>query len=201
MKFILTPISNALNKVLHLDPHSQDRLQKLNGKVVSIELLPLHFKFNCRFTEDGITIEDKDVAVDTQIIGTPLQMLGVMFNKSNRQKFFSEDVKIIGDAEIGQQVIELFDELEIDWEEKASHYIGDVPTQHLSQFIKNAKNWLQETEKNLTKNMTDYIQEEKQWLPMREALDDFFNDIDILRMDVDRLEARIKKLKESEDSK
>ena len=51
----------------------------------------------------------------------------------------------------------------------------------------------------------EFVHEEMKWLPAREALQDFFNDIDTLRMDVDRIEAKIQhlnvKLIENEEPK
>jgi ubiquinone biosynthesis accessory factor UbiJ len=147
------------------------------------------------FTESGIELHrHTDAKSDTEIIGTPLQMLGVVIHKTKRQQFFAEDVKINGDAELGQSVVELFDQLEIDWQEQISHVIGDVPTQHISNFMQRMKGWLSSTEQSFTANVSDYVHEEKQWLPAREELQDFFNDIDALRMDTDRMEARIQHL-------
>ena len=43
-------------------------------------------------------------------------------------------------------------------------------------------------------NLTDYIQEELLILPSKEAVLDYIEDVDTLKMDVDRLHARIKRL-------
>lgn len=198
---ILNPVAKAINTLLKLDPESKGRIQRLNGKVVRVELLPLHLCFLCLFTDKGLELQDADEReAHTVITGTPLQMAGVMLQKSNRQKFFADDVKITGDAELGQQVVELFDELQIDWEEHASRIIGDVPTRHASQFLQKISRWLRDTEQSFSENISEYVHEEKQWLPSREALQDFFSDIDTLRMDADRMEARIKHMANANQS-
>lgn len=198
-KHLLKPMETTINSILALDPESKARLHRLAGKVVSIELLPLHFTYYCLFTEDKIELlAETGLPVDTYITGTPLQMMGMMFAKTNRQQFFAEDVTITGDVELGQQVIELFDELQIDWEEHLARFIGDVPTQYISDFFKNVKEWFKETDESFARNVSDYVHEEKQWLPGKEELGDFFNDIDTLKMDVDRMEARLNQLLEKE---
>lgn len=198
-KHLLKPMEKTINSILLLDPESKARLHRLAGKVVSIELLPLHFKYYCLFTEHKIELlMETGLPVDTELTGTPLQMMGVMLAKNHRQQFFADDVTINGDAEVGQQVIELFDDLQIDWEEHLAKIIGDVPTQHISEFIKSVKDWFKDTDQSFARNVSDYVHEEKQWLPGQEELGDFFNDIDTLRMDVDRMEARLNQLLEKE---
>jgi ubiquinone biosynthesis protein UbiJ len=200
-KLFIPMITKAINAYLGLDPESKQRLLPLKGRVATIELLPLHFTFQLELTEQGIEIHpDEALMAETKIIGTPLQMLGMMMNKDHRHRFFADDLKIEGNAELGQQLVGLFDELDIDWEEYLSHFVGDVSAHHASRVIRNISKWLSETEKTFTENINEYIHEEAEWFPTREALNDFFNDIDKLRMDLDRLEAKVKHLKIAEGS-
>lgn len=195
-KLFLPSLAKAINACLALDPESKQRLHKLLGKAITIELLPFHFIFQCVFTEHGVNIQrDEMLQTETSIRGTPMQMLGVMLTKENRHRFFAEDLIIEGNAELGQQVVELFDELQIDWEEYLSHFVGDVPAYHTGRFIRSMGDWLRKADKTFSQNVNEYIHEEAACLPPREALNDFFSEIDTLRMDVDRVEARIKNLK------
>jgi ubiquinone biosynthesis protein UbiJ len=192
---ILPPLTKALNAYLHLDPESPQRLARLQGKVVSIEFLPFHFIFHCVFTEKGIELKtDELMETHTTIKGTPLQLLGMMINKEDRQHFFADDLVIEGDAELGQQVVDLFDALQIDREDYLSRFIGDVPAYHVNRLITNSTAWLRNTEKSFADNINEYLHEEAALFPGNEALKDFFSDIDVLRMDVDRVEAKIKYL-------
>lgn len=192
---LLSAIKNALNAYLDLDPDSKQRLHALQGKAMTVELRPFHLLFQCVFTESGVTIYDEELLVaDTTIRGTPLQMLGVMMNKHNRQQFFADDLVIEGNAEIGQQMIALFDELQIDWEEHASRLVGDVPAHHIGRFIRRTTNWIKQTRSSFSQDINEYVHEEAQWFPSKEALNDFFHAIDTLQVDVDRAEAKIKQL-------
>ena len=52
------------------------------------------------------------------------------------------------------------------------------------------------------RQVNEYVHEEAEFFPAREALQDFFQDIDTLRMDADRLEARVERLlKKANDRK
>jgi ubiquinone biosynthesis protein UbiJ len=194
-KNLVPPLSKVINAYLNLDPESKQRVRKLQGKVIAIEFLPFHIQFNCVFNEDKVTlIADELIAADASLRGTPLQMLGVMIAKENRHRFFADDLVMEGDAAFGQQVVELFDHMKIDWEEHLSKLTGDVPAYHLGRIAGKFKSWLNTSQESFSQNINDYVHEEARWLPSREALQDFFTDIDTLRMDLDRLEAHIKNL-------
>lgn len=195
---LLPYISKAINQYLHLDPESKQRLSHLKTKTITIELLPLHFMFQCVFTATGIKLKaDETRTAEATIRGTPLQMMGVMLAKDNRQQFFADDLVIEGDAEFAQDVILLFDQLQIDWEEYLSQLIGDTPTYHVGRFIKRTKQWFANTDNSFSQNINEFIHEEAMWLPAREALQDLFTDIDNLRMDVDRIAAKLQNLSNS----
>lgn len=196
MKTVLLPfLTDVINAYLLLDTESTSRLNKLQGKRITIELLPFHWVFHCTFTVQGVTLEDNEMlAPDAYLRGTPLQMMGVMLAKEERHRFFADDLTLEGDAEVGQQVIALFDELHIDWEEYLSRVIGDAPAYHARRMMQDIGDWLKRTDKTLTDDVNEFIHEEAEWLPTREALNDFFQDIDGLRMDVDRVEAKINQL-------
>lgn len=195
--FFLPTITKAMNAYLGLDPESKNRLKKLRGHTIAFELLPFHFTFQCTFDDKGVTLlSDESLPVDAKIRGTPIQMMTVAINKDHRQRFFAEDLVIEGNAEIGQQVIEIFDELNIDWEDHFSRAVGDVPAYHVNRFMRNVGQFLRQTNHTFTQNMDEFLHEEIEWFPSREALQDFFNDIDTLRMDVDRAEAKIMQLSE-----
>lgn len=197
MKNLVTQqINRALNRYLMLDPESSSRLRELEGKTVTLELRPLQYIVQIVFSRSGAQIQENEILVsDVKISGTPLQLLNVMFLKEDRQKFFSDDVTIIGDAEVGQQVIALFDELEIDWEEKLSQVVGDVPAYHVGKWLHHIKDWFNKSETTLAQDIDEFIHEETTWFPTREEINDLFNDIDAVSMATDRAEAKMNALK------
>ncbi|MBA3661289.1 MAG: SCP2 sterol-binding domain-containing protein [Gammaproteobacteria bacterium] len=195
---LLNKVTDGINKLLRLDNESEQRLNHLQGRVITITLLPLHFTFQCIFDDTGVHIEKGSALTpDTTISGTPLQMMAMFLARETRHRFFSEDLKMTGNAEVGQQVVHLFDALDIDWTEHLSRVIGDVPAYHLQQTWKEIRQTIQNINVALTADIKDYVQEEALWFPTRLALDDLFHDIDELRMATDRLEAKIKLLASS----
>ncbi len=199
--FFVTQLQKALNHYLSLDPESAHKLQGLNHKVVTIELSGINISFQLYFIENQISIKHENfLQANTIIKGTPLRLLQMSLSK-NRKQFFADDVAIEGDLELGQQVIDLFDQLEIDWEEYLSQWVGDVPAHQIGRLARGIKQWTEKTRQIFCENMNEYIHEEIEFFPPKEALNDFFEDIDILRMDADRIEARMQILEKSMKSK
>ena len=190
--WLIEKMTAAINAYLHLDEASSSRLQPLIGKTITIELLPLHYLFQCTFTANGVHLtQGNDQPAAAHLSGTPIQMTSLLFAKENRQRFFAEDITLTGDALFGQQVVQLFDALEIDWEEQLAQLIGDVPAYHLGRTFNALSEKIKHAKTSFNENINDYLHEEADWFPTREALQDYFQAVDNLRMDVDRLSARI----------
>lgn len=189
---LINAIEKSLNAYLQQDPRSLQRLNKLSGKSIQIILQPFAFHFYCSFTDTSLLFSTDTLDQATATIeGTPLQLLNAALMKEHRRQFFAEDLKMTGDAEAAQAVVDLFDNVEIDWEEHTSRLLGDAATHHLSQFASRMRGWLNKTSSHIHSDLNDYLHEEKEWFPLRADLQAFFSEIDQLRMDTDRLEARI----------
>jgi ubiquinone biosynthesis protein UbiJ len=191
-------LEKAINRYLALDFESEKRIALLQGKTVTLELTGIFLTLQMIFTNNAIELKWNDFNTpDLTIRGTPLNLLHMKIAREKRQQFFAEDIVIEGNMELAQQVLAVFDELEIDWEDYFSKWLGDVPAYHTGRFLNHVKNVKQKMQKSFSYNLNEYIHEEINLFPAGEALQLFFHDIDDLRMDVDRLEARILKLKEA----
>ncbi|MHB1946703.1 MAG: ubiquinone biosynthesis accessory factor UbiJ [Gammaproteobacteria bacterium] len=197
-QWIIESLQKALNYYLALDPESRQRMHALQGKVITIDLLGLGVSFQLVFDNDQVKLSTSDfVSSATQIKGTPLSLLRMALSQGDRKQFFSDDVSIDGDLDLGQEVIDLFDQLEIDWEEYLSHLTGDVSAHQIGRFARKIKQISERTRSVLLQNVNEYVHEEIDLVPANEAIKDFFSDVDDLRMDVDRMAARIEQLKRS----
>jgi ubiquinone biosynthesis protein UbiJ len=196
IQWLMDACQKALNYYLSLDPDSSRRLAKLQNKIVKIDLLGIDATFFLIFSAQDVRLATAtDRKVNTFIKGTPLRLLHMSLSGNDRKQFFADDISIEGNLELGQQVIDLFDQMEIDWEEKLSQFVGDVSAHRVGNVARQIKSWVQQTRDTFVQNTNEYIHEEINLFPPREALRDFFQDVDELRMDVDRIEARISRLK------
>lgn len=193
-------LEKLLNQYLQLDTESAERFKKLKHGVLKIELANF-YEFYLVTTPVGIRLfTEYTTPPDTLIRGTPFSLLRMALAGNQRKQFFSEDVTIAGNLELGQHVIDLFDQLEIDWEEHLAQKIGDAPAHHIGRAIKHIKQWSKNTREILAQDVNEYLHEEIEWFPQQALLQEFFDDIDTLRMGTDRLAAKVKQLQQEIDS-
>ena len=82
----------------------------------------------------------------------------------------------------------------VDWEELLSGYLGDVAAHQLGNGGRAAAQWLAETRATLERDIAEYLRNEAELLPERWQIRQFLAAVDELRSDIDRLDARIKRL-------
>ena len=192
--FLFISFSKALNRYFQLDPDSKQRLQILNGKVATLEWLPFHFVLQCIFKDNEVQIQPQDdLPADVKISGTPWQMFNqLMKNETNLTR--AGDLTIEGDVGVAQQLLALFKDLEWDKEDYLSQLIGAIPTYHVSRTLKQMKHGWDTVKHSFESNLNEYLHEETNWFPPKESIMDFLADVDVLRMDVDRIEAKLNQL-------
>ena len=117
--------------------------------------------------------------------------------KEQQSLLTSGKVVMTGDVVIAEHLKQIMAKMEMDWEEKLSHLIGDIAAHQVGNIFRSANQWRKSTIESTEQNVTEYLQEEIRLLPPREEIDDFFDDIDLIRNDIDRLEALWQRLKKT----
>ncbi len=191
--YSLAALQKAINHALALDPDTLKKIEPLNNKVIKIKINPLEIDFFMRFTKNSIMLlPDYAGEPETQIDSSPLGLIRLsLLPASKVRSLFNDQIKITGDAELGQAVKQLFDGIDIDWEGHLAHFTGDVVAHQMGRFVRRGQRFKQSLKNSLKQNLGEYLQEEARLTPPREALEDFMNDVDALTLEVERLEAHI----------
>lgn len=180
-----------LNCYLNLDPESKEQLRQLSGKVIKIEWGPLTYYW--QFKSDSISLSKiYNGPADLVLRGSTFDFLRLIFSKN--KALIDIPLQVSGDMAFGMQFRAFFLNLEMDWEEQLAKILGDTAAYPVIQLLKAIRRWARESVKNLSENLTNYLQTEIKGLISTEELQVFFSDIDELRDDCARLEARIQRL-------
>ncbi len=194
---LLSAQETILNHYLNLDPEAKEHLSRLSGKVVKIEWG--HFNYYWLFKSDSICLsKDYQGAVDLILRGSALDFIRIAFIKKDTA-LTTIPLQIFGDMEFAKQFKDLFSNLEIDWEEQLAKLLGDTIAYPISYLFKEITRWAKQSVESLSQNMTNYLQTELNYLVSEPELQIFFSDIDDLRDDSERLEARINVLQRGLD--
>lgn len=188
-------LETALNQYLALDQDSRYFLEPLAGKVIAVTILPFNETiYLCPTTESIQCLDHFPGQPDTRLTGS-IWALGLMgLSAKPMRSVFSGEVKIEGDVHTGRKFQELFDKLDIDLEEKLSHFTGDIIAHQVSRFFRAGQRWGKDSIESFRLNTAEFLQEETRDLPAGPEMEIFYHQVDELRTDFDRLLSRVERL-------
>ncbi|MCW8955831.1 MAG: SCP2 sterol-binding domain-containing protein [Gammaproteobacteria bacterium] len=192
---LLAAIETTINRYLSLDPEAMSQFASLEGKVIAIDIKGINQSLYLYPAADGMMVMgDFDGEADTRLSGTPLALARLGLSENAAPVLFSGEVKIEGDSRLGHQFKRLLAEVNIDWEEHLSRYLGDVLAHQLGNAARNGTSWFNRSKQSLALDLGEYLQEESRMLVSKAELDRFVSRVDQLREAADRLDARVHKL-------
>lgn len=182
-----------MGSLLRLDPEALERAAAMAGKTIAVELAGLGQTIYLSPEAAAIRLRaDHSGEVHVRIRGTPLALLAMSADSEGAS--VASGVEIIGDVALGRHLQSLLAAFSVDWEELLSGYLGDVVAHQLGNGGRAAAQWLAETRATLERDVAEYLRNEAEILPERWQIRQFLTAVDELRSDIDRLDARIKRL-------
>ncbi|MGB8326854.1 MAG: SCP2 sterol-binding domain-containing protein [Steroidobacteraceae bacterium] len=190
-------LENALNRNLPQSPRAQELCRELNGRRLGVEATGGIFSIvvesagtSLRLIRGGAAQAPANKPPEAQVLGSPLALLALA-GSDPEAVIHRGDVQITGDAEIAQQFRELAMLLRPDIEEALAQFVGDAPAHYAARFVRMALGWGRRTADTTVRNIAEYLSHERGDLVPRAEADSQMREVDALREDVDRLEARL----------
>jgi len=195
----LLPIEQLLNSLLQRDPHSLKKLAGHAGKVLQIDSTLPPATIRIAVQSGGIKLyagaaEEFDLQIDARISAKSSDLTQLLFSANNNRPMANPEVSISGDVEFVQGVYGIASELEIDWESQLANIIGDVATAQLSRLFSQTLSWSRQSFKNSTGVVDEYLHEELGIVPTTAEIEQFGDNLDELKLSIDRLTARTRKI-------
>ncbi len=190
----------GLNRYLNLDPDTPARCAALSGKIIALELEAPRLVIYLAPGPDGIRVLSDYAGVpDATLRGTLVGLLrmGVLAGdaRATHAALSSGEVQIHGDVELGQRFKQILEALEIDWEEHVSRWTGDLVAHKLGNAARALQGWGRQAATSLGRDFAEYQQEEARNLARPDDLQNFIGAVDVLRDDVERMEQRVRRLR------
>jgi ubiquinone biosynthesis protein UbiJ len=195
----LMPLEKTLNKLLQKNSLVQKNLARFSGKTLEIKSRMPSLSLSLILQQDSIRLsplnaEDTQIKSDAKISGNAYDLLALLLEKPESKALANPAVVINGDAQLVQDIYQLAQQLEIDWQDQLAFLVGDIATHQIDQFIKNAASWSQQARENTKYNIIEYLKEEAHSIPDSTEVESFYSDLDQLKLRIDRLEARKRRL-------
>lgn len=182
-------LHTAINKVLLLDEDVPLALQKMQGKVIQLQITHPELDVFLFVHADEIEVMSGfDGEIDTTITGSAFSLTSM--SKSNKG-LFTGDVKISGDVELGKRFSRFIDRIDVDLEEHLSSFVGDAAAYQIGLSIRKIQQFVNKNIDNNQQNLSEYLQEEISLLASHHEINSFTESVDEVRSTFDRLQARV----------
>lgn len=159
-------LETSINHVLKQDTATLEKFAALRGKVIAFELTDLNLTLYLFPHTEGVQVQYLyQGQADTTLQGNTLAFINMSLGDAT-ESFFSGEVRIQGDIELGQHFKRILDQLDLDWEEWLSSYTGDLVAFKAGNLIRNLNSWGKDTLKILELDAREYIQDEANSRPI-----------------------------------
>jgi ubiquinone biosynthesis protein UbiJ len=197
MPLPFTPLIEEVgNRILRLDPETLRRLGDLQGRVLCIEFRDLGRRLYLHPSESGFRIIAESEQPPAVTLRGTLATFARLGLGAEADTLKAGELEIEGDAALGQRLQRIFRNLDLDWEEPLARLFGDPLGHELGRAARAAFAWHRQALKTFGLNTAEYLQEETRLLPVRDQVEAFLNGVDGARADVDRLTARLQRLRD-----
>ncbi|MDF1644073.1 MAG: SCP2 sterol-binding domain-containing protein [Pseudomonadales bacterium] len=187
-------VETAIEQALKRDPVSQQRLKKLNGKRIAIETRMPDFYLVLAFDEGRIRLLKHCDVIDAQLSCSASNLIQLLTSDNPASLLYSGEIELSGDSHLIDTMQQALAELELDWEALLATLIGDTNAHNVGNLSRTGWRWGKQRNATLVLDIEEYLKEEAQLLPPKPAASRFFSEIDQLRLDADRLQARVQRL-------
>ena len=188
---LLAAAETALNQALEMDPVTRDRVRALDGKVIAVTLESPALELFLLPDSSGVMLMGRhDGSPELRLGGT----LSALSHLARREGGIPQGVTIEGDAGLAAELQAIAAGLDLDWEEQLSHLTGDAVAHQTGRAVRGAAGYLHQVSDTLSANLEEFLKEEARLLPQRFEVEEWVAEVDRLRDDTARLEARVQRL-------
>lgn len=195
----------ALKQALDYDPGSRAALADLSGKSLALEITHPPFALHLAFSGADINVSGYGDSADCTLSGSLPAVLGLLWREHHT--LAGSGVTLSGDPGLLQKLQRILGNAEFDWEQALTDQLAilagpsnaSLLVHPLAQLLRSGNRWMQRQAQVAPDWLRDYLTQELRLLPSSEELAVFNQDVDDVRAQTERLEARLRKLSGSLD--
>lgn len=199
---LLAPLEIALNRYLAEDEDALKRLAGFPDEAMALRLREFDSIIYLCPHAGGFQVMGDWPEIPRATVTASLPVLARMMMSSDkgRSLVLDQEITVEGDSDFAQALMDILRDADFDPEEWLSRYIGDVAAYRVGQLMRGLFQQGQKTAESLSRDTVNFLRDDTHDLVARSDITDWMDDVDALRADVERLEARIKRLRSSAES-
>lgn len=183
--------------IINLDPNAKQGLAKLQGKQLSFTLRELSLTLVITATADALLFNQHNEATDCAI-STDLASLKQLRDPSQLTRLIKADaLQIDGNIQVAQQFSRFFEQLDPDWGQALSVYIGDAAAHRVASILQQLQHYIAEQSLQLQQLTTELAQDELKLSPTSIELALFSQHVSEISAKVALLQQQLNKYQES----
>ena len=190
----LRPVARVLNRNIEATTPARELCRKLSGSTVAIRVRNTALTAWFIVHDDSLELTTESDREPDLLISGSILTLASMAGQSGVQSVRAGALELTGDPVLADDFQRLLTYARPDVEEELSGFVGDMAAHRIGELARGVSDWGREARTTMGENIREYLQEESRDLPSRYEVDRFAANVSALRDDVDRLEARIKRL-------
>ncbi|MGV8916885.1 MAG: ubiquinone biosynthesis accessory factor UbiJ [Pseudomonas sp.] len=192
---LLASVEHGINRVLRMDSTVLPRLDHLSGKIIAIDCLSPTMQVFILPSDDGLLLAAHwETEADCTLRAPAAQLMRLALSKDKTAVLHGPDVELEGDSSVLLELFGILQDLELDWEYELSRWLGPVASSLLGSQLRSSARWTNDSMDNLTQSLADYLSEESRTLVGHREAQARFDELDQIKLDLERLEARFERL-------
>jgi ubiquinone biosynthesis protein UbiJ len=188
----------AINRAVALDAPTREKIAKLDGRRIGVELKPLDLALAITVDRDRLRVGPHwERERDLNLRASPASLLAFAMRRGDDSVLPPGKVDISGDAELARQFEKIVRDFRPDFEEAFAQTFGDVLGVPIARVVGSAFAWTRDSAKSFALDAVEFVRDESRDAVAAAEAEQFFDEVDDLRERADRLDARIRHLGET----
>ncbi|BAP42914.1 SCP2 sterol-binding domain-containing protein [Pseudomonas sp. 21LCFQ02] len=198
LRGLLASAEHGINRVLRMDSTALPRLGALSGTVIAVDCRDPALQLFILPSDQGLLLASQWAApADCTLRAPAASLLRLALSQDKSAVLHGPNVELDGDSGILLELAGILQDLELDWEYELSRWLGPVASQVLGSQLRSRARWTRSSLASLGQNLADYLSEESRTLVGKHEAEAHFNELDRIKLDLERLEVRVARLSQS----
>ena len=192
LETLLRPVAALLNRQIQSKTPARELCTELRDRVFAMRVTNSTLAMYIIVGPDQIFLASEYGDEPDVIISGSLLALARLATPDGDTVVRGDAVELSGDVILARKFQSLLRYARPDFEEELSGLVGDAAAHGIGAFVRSVSQWGKEAGSTLQQNVSEYLQEESRSVPSRYEAELFRGQVNKLRDDVARFDARLK---------